>query len=743
MKGCLHGAAALCGLSALAAVLIPLGAARASTVDLTHPRHLHLFRPPDWYAQHRGEGAGTRSDLESRTAESNAAAGLAAPSASNNMTYHAGSVMLTFTAYAIYWGPGTHTIPSTYQALLDRWFSDLGGSSLYNIVTQYYEGSVPTHLQNVATFGGSWVDTINPYPHAGTGADPLTDGDIQAEVARAIKANGWPHGGLNVGFFVFTAEGIESCVSSVECTIGTAYPAYCAYHSAFFSSNVIIYANMPYDGTWSSGFAHTCGNFSVSPNGDPDADMEISTTSHEQFEAATDPLGDAWYDGSGNEIGDKCAYMYGNVASDGSNVTLNGDPYIVQQEWSNAATGCVLAYGNVAATPTGTPTSTNAPTQVPTPTRTLTPTRASTPTSTPTPVNTGTLTRTPTRTATQTALPTLTPTDTTTPTGTPTPTVMPPFTVSGHVRYYSNGLPVPAVQVHIDGPTANVVNTDANGVFSLGGLSESNWTLEPQNPGTVTTLASALDAVYVLQAAVGLRQLDAGQAIACDTSGDGTVSALDAVYILQYAVGLIQSLPVAQLCGSQWAFVPVPASATNQQLIQPGSLQGNCQQGAITLAPLVDNAVNQDFSAVLFGNCTGNWPPPTGAAPALAVQSPNAALVRLDGARRRRSGTVRFPLRVAASAAFQALDARIGYDAATLRLVGVRRMDTAGNALVEYNDSAAGTVRIALASAQPIANSGGPVLGLDFEPRRSGRLALPRVLAASVDGQPVALTVTP
>ena len=736
MKCRLHGVAAACGLSVLA-IITPMDAARAAAIDLAHPSHVHLYRPPDWYVQRRGAGTAT----EGTTSESRVAADLAAASTSNNMTYHTGSVMLTFTAYAIYWGPGTHTIPSTYQALLDRWFSDLGGSSLYNIVTQYYEGSVPTHMQNVATFGGSWVDTINPYPHAGTGADPLTDGDIQAEVARAITANGWPRGGLNVGFFVFTARGIESCVDSVECTIGTAHPAYCAYHSAFFSGDAIIYANMPYDGTWSSGFAHTCGNFSLSPNNNPDADMEISTTSHEQFEAATDPLGDGWYDGGGNEIGDKCAYQYGSVAADGSNVTVSGDPYIVQQEWSNADSGCVLTYGNVAPTPTATPTSTNAPTQIPTPTRTVTPTRTSTPTFTPLPVNTGTLTRTPTRTATQTPLPTLTPTNTATRTGTPTPTPMPPFMVSGHVRYYSNGLPVQGVEVHVDGPTSNVVNTDANGAFALSGLSKSNWTLEPQNPGAATTLASALDAVYVLQAAVGLRQVDAAQAIACDTSGDGTVSALDAVFILQDAVGLIQSLPVAQLCRSQWAFVPVPASATNQQLIQPGTLQGNCRHGAITLAPLADNAVNQDFSAVLFGNCTGNWPPPTGAAP--VSLSSGAALVRFDVARSGRSGAVRFPLRVAATEAFQALDTRISYDAARLRLVGVRRMDAARHALIEYNDNVPGTVRIALASADPIANGDGPVLGLDFEPRRSRRLAPPRVLAAAVDGRPAALTAAP
>src|SRR6185295_5157613 len=103
--------------------------------------------------------------------------------------------------------------------------------------------------------------------------------------------------------------------------------------------------NMPYDATWAG-----CVGVFIFPN-DPDADVEISTASHEHFESATDPELNAWYDPSdGSEDGDKCAYNYGTVAADGSNVTLNGNPYIIQQEWSNAAfdgtpdSGCTLSF---------------------------------------------------------------------------------------------------------------------------------------------------------------------------------------------------------------------------------------------------------------------------------------------------------------------------------------------------------------------------------------------------------------
>ncbi len=390
-----------------------IGMLSAAAAASSRAEFAHVLHTPDWYAQQSGQDDRSVPD---RSAPERAQSSLGFAT-SSNMSYHGGSVQLSVNAYAIYWGPGTHVIPGTYEALINRWFSDLGGTSFYNIVTQYYEGNPPTYLQNVTVLGGAWVDTVNPYPHAGTGTDPLWDSDIQAEVERAIVANGWPNGGLNAVFFVFTAKGVESCADAVDCTIGTAYPVYCAYHSGFFSgtSDVILYANMPYAGTWSSGYPYTCGIASPSPNNDPDADEEISITSHEQFETATDPLGDAWYDGAGSEIGDKCAYNYGTVAANGSNVTLNGDPYLVQQEWSNAAGGCALAYGAV---PTHTPTSTAARTA--TPTATWTTGIAATPTQTP--VNTRTATQTPAPTTPPASTATPKPTATRTPTRTPTAT---------------------------------------------------------------------------------------------------------------------------------------------------------------------------------------------------------------------------------------------------------------------------------------------------------------------------------
>ncbi len=71
--------------------------------------------------------------------------------------------------------------------------------------------------------------------------------------------------------------------------------------------------------------------------------------SHEHNEAITDPQLNAWYDSSGAENGDKCAWTFGTVSGpDGAeyNQTINGHHYWLQQEWSNSnpTNACVQTY---------------------------------------------------------------------------------------------------------------------------------------------------------------------------------------------------------------------------------------------------------------------------------------------------------------------------------------------------------------------------------------------------------------
>jgi hypothetical protein len=267
-----------------------------------------------------------------------------------NMTYHGGPVMrAAHHAYAIFWEPPTLQngdpayVAPDYNARIKQYFKDLGGTGLNNNNTQYYQvvNGQQQHIKNVADLGGSWVDTA-PYPASGC-SDPktpggcLTDAQIRAEVTHAIQVNGWTTNDTN-GFFVFTARGEGSCFGG-SCFLTT----YCAYHGAFGST---LYANMPYGQSAWLGTRSTCtriqGQGQHFPY-EPDSDIEVNITSHEEIEMTTDPHLNAWFDPSGEEIGDLCVYNYGTKDEDGgkANQLWNGTFYLMQMEWDNAQSGCV------------------------------------------------------------------------------------------------------------------------------------------------------------------------------------------------------------------------------------------------------------------------------------------------------------------------------------------------------------------------------------------------------------------
>ncbi|WP_020684028.1 choice-of-anchor D domain-containing protein [Rudaea cellulosilytica] len=311
-----------------------------------------------------GRAAGSES-LPASQRGSSTPDSFAIPAAStNDLTYHGGPVMRDPTNYVIIWNPPGSTFGANYQQLIEQYFTDNGGTPFMTINSQWNDSSgVP--VPNTNHFGGTWVDTTNAYPHAGTVADPLNGSDIRDEVNRAIAANPtWQAHGLSTMYFVYLGHNIIECFKgsgdTFGCFAGTdvdghSPPApsgnpntvagaatYCAYHSSFDGDK--IYATMPYA---SDGSCY--GSASPFPNG-VDQDIVLSPTSHEQNEAYSDPQLNAWYnDTSGNENGDNCAYTYGQVEPDGTNFVLSGHRYQIQREWSNALPGgCIKRLGSAA-----------------------------------------------------------------------------------------------------------------------------------------------------------------------------------------------------------------------------------------------------------------------------------------------------------------------------------------------------------------------------------------------------------
>jgi hypothetical protein len=262
----------------------------------------------------------------------------AAAASSNNLRYYGGPVEAAgSTNYAIFWEPAAtaavNAVSPSYNSLISRFFRDIGGSGLYGVAPQYYQrsGTTTSSIANRSTFGGAFVDTSS-YP-----APVLTDANIQAEVVKVMRSKGWT-GGIGHQFFVFTGKNEISCAGAICSNV-----YFCAYHGSFVSGGKeILYANQPYATTLPAG----C-NAPTSPNGDLAADSTINVVSHELIETVTDPsVGDsryAWQDTSGQEIGDKCNFVFGRTDSGGADLRVNGHGYIVQSEWSNRVSGCSMS----------------------------------------------------------------------------------------------------------------------------------------------------------------------------------------------------------------------------------------------------------------------------------------------------------------------------------------------------------------------------------------------------------------
>ncbi len=280
------------------------------------------------------------------------------PRAVSPLAYHGGRVQHSSHVFAIYWVPPGYSLPNGYQTTVNRYFTDVAHdsfrpSNVYASDTQYFDvqAGKKQFISYSTSFQGAIVDTA-ALPADGcanyllddgsTSKNCITDAQIEGEISSVVTAHHLPSG-LATEYFLFTPQGLASCFDATALATGGCYdPAgfdgFCAYHSSTSgSASAILYANQS--------FADLPGCSSgESPNGNP-ADSVINVVSHEHNETITDPLGTAWFDGSGMENGDKCAFNFGPaLGGTGSalyNQVINGHRYWLQLEWSNRTKGCV------------------------------------------------------------------------------------------------------------------------------------------------------------------------------------------------------------------------------------------------------------------------------------------------------------------------------------------------------------------------------------------------------------------
>lgn len=288
------------------------------------------------------------------------------------LIYHGGAMMGTsstgkLVVTPIYWNPTGHTMTTAYKNLITQYWNDVAAASgthtnVFSTLTQYtgtngavnYSFTAGTAISDTHSLPSSGCtvasnDRTGIYSN-GTGYNAcLDDAQIQAETSRIITANHLPIDLAHI-YLLYLPKAVEQCInpgstttSSNQCTINhQPSAAYCAYHS--IESNGTVYGNMPFP-IYQSGTGFTCGSDAKfptieTPNGNADADTEISPSSHEVAESITDPdTSTGYYDSSGYENGDECAYVYGGTSGSAGalyNQTINGHHYLTQEEFSNS-----------------------------------------------------------------------------------------------------------------------------------------------------------------------------------------------------------------------------------------------------------------------------------------------------------------------------------------------------------------------------------------------------------------------
>lgn len=247
----------------------------------------------------------------------------------NGINYHNGPVMHgTENVYFIWYGNWTSgknaSDSQTTVNLLNTLFSNTGlnGSGYYNINTTY--GDTTGNVSGNILLVGSTTDSYSQ----GT---RLSDAKVQSVVSAAISSGRLPK---DTGALYFVLTSSDVAESSGFCT------KYCGWHThATISGSDIKYAFIGNPDRCPS----ACEAQTTSPNSDSGADGMASVMAHEAEEAVSDPDLNAWYDSSGAENADKCAWKWGptSTASNGSkyNQTLAGKNWLIQMNWENSRGG--------------------------------------------------------------------------------------------------------------------------------------------------------------------------------------------------------------------------------------------------------------------------------------------------------------------------------------------------------------------------------------------------------------------
>jgi hypothetical protein len=258
-------------------------------------------------------------------------------SKSNGIIYHGGSIMpgavhVYFIWYGNWSGGKARSDSQSTVILLESLFAKVGGAG-----SSAYAKTLSTYTDTKSTVAGAYYLAATTTDNYSKGKS-LTDDSVKAIVTQAIQSGRLPKD-PNGLYFVLSSSDVNE--TSGFCT------KYCGWHY----HGTILKSDIKYGFVGNSDrCAASCEAQMQSPNGNSGADGMASVLTHETAESITDPNLNAWYDASGQEVGDKCAWHWGPVKGTigygAYNQTFNGHHFLLQLLWENSrGGGCVQSKG--------------------------------------------------------------------------------------------------------------------------------------------------------------------------------------------------------------------------------------------------------------------------------------------------------------------------------------------------------------------------------------------------------------
>jgi hypothetical protein len=262
------------------------------------------------------------------------------------------------------------------------------------------------------------------------------------------------------------------------------------------------------------------------------------------------------------------------------------------------------------------------------------------------------------------------------------------FSLSGHVSYYQDALPVPGVQMGLSGSESATTTTASSGNYAFTNLQGGgSLTVTPslaEGAGMGAGTLSSQDAALIARHVVGLESLSGKPATAADVNGDGQVDMGDAAFIARFMVGF--SNPSGVHAG-QWVFTPESRS----------------------YASLVENLTGQDFEAMVMGDVDGSWTAPAGPAKAGIPAAPSERILPVQPVQR-----VEIPVRVSAEEGVISADLWLRFDPARVTFIEARP----GTGTIDFHrfsrENPEGGLKIAMFSPHGIPDSE-PIVHLVFD----------------------------